>query len=160
GVKGAGRAGIEAGSSGLSFVRRLGRSAGHALQSGFSRVGAALPVAWERVRFVVTRGLEAAWKTTRQLSVTGAMALVRISKEAAEMTARGLSALIAVLGRLLVDACGPIQRRGVQPLLVLVGVVATAAAALRLVSVGLSADAVLTLMIGLMSLLTAALPRL
>src|SRR5690606_25707782 len=41
-----------------------------------------------------------------------------------------------------------------------VGVVATAAAAVRLVSVGLSADAVLTLMIGLTSLLIAALPRL
>ena len=160
GMKEAGRAGVAVGSSWLSFVDRLVRSAAYSLQSGVRRLIDGLPAVWERVQFYTSRGLAAAWRFICRSVEMGAYALLRISRATAQTAGRGLSASGAMLGTSLLRACGPIQSRGVQPLLVLVGVVATVAALVRLVSAGFSADAALTLVIGLASLLAAALPRL
>jgi len=171
GLKSAGRAGLAVVGAWLSligrlvmsaghFVGRLARSAANSFQSGILRLIEGLPAVWEGARLYASQALAAAWRIIRRSAEVGAYALLWTSKAVAEIASHGLSAFGAIFSASLVRACGPIQSRGVQPLLIIVGAIATVAALVRLVSAGLSADAILTLVIGLASLLTAALPRL
>lgn len=114
GLKGAGRAGVEAGSSGISLAGKGVSVAADTARAGIARLIGSIPTAWVWLCSTTIHGLRA--------------------------------------------ACTPIQSKGVQPLLATVGVIATIAALFRLLSSGLSADAVFTFLIGLAGSSAAALP--
>ncbi len=158
GVKGAGRAGAAAGSSGVSFAGGVLRSTAAALVAALSRFVAALPVAWRRLRATGTAGLQALWRIAREALVAAAKALWSGSKTAGRFALGFIAIFREVLSRLLLSACGPIQSRGVQPLLALVGTIAMVAALIRMFASGLTADTIFTVLIGIMSAIIAALP--
>lgn len=158
GMKGAGRAGAAAGSSGLSYAGGVLRSAGTVLAAALTRLIAALPVVWSRLRASTREGLQSLGTIARRLLVTGAKALWRGSRTAGSIVLLLVAASRDILSRLLLSACGPIQSLGVQPLLALVGATAMIAASIRMFAGSLTADAVFTFVIGLMSAIAAALP--
>ena len=80
--------------------------------------------------------------------------LVRLIKAVPPACAQAWQALVASLRA----ACGPIQRRGVQPLLLAVSVVLTGAALILFAANGLSLQAALMLIVGFATLLCASLP--
>ena len=160
GVKEAGRAGAAAGSSGLSFAGRALRTAASALAAALSRLIAVTPLAWMRMRAAAVEGSRAAWRIAREVLGTGTRALRRGLNAAGKIAVLLLAVSREALSGLLLRACGPIQSPGVQPLLALVGAIAIVAALIRMIGGSLAADAIFTLVIGLMSAVAAVLPKL
>src|SRR5690606_848637 len=160
GVKEAGRAGAAAGSSGLSFAGRVLRTVASALTNALSRLAAVTPLAWRRTRVAAVEGSRAAWRIAREVLDTGTRVLRRGLSASGTIAVLLLAVSREALRRLLLRACGPMQSRGVQRLLALVGAIATRAALIRISGGSLAVDAIFTLAIGLMSSLAAMLPKL
>lgn len=175
GLSHAGRAGVAAGSSGAHLIARWAKAVAEAVRAGCVRTLTAIPLALDRVRAISGRalmlllegagralkvGLEyaghAARCTGHALNSVG-RGLSNAAGAGARVSSAGLGTAGGVLTRLVIGGSRSLRNSAALPLLALVGAVATAAASIRLLSAGMSSDALFTLLFGCASLLAVTL---
>lgn len=177
GLSSAGRAGMAAGTFGLNFLGQCARRLGEAAREGVALVISLLPIIGEAIRTGLTRALTAAAEGSakallvlldfsRRALILAFEALMdfgrRLNKfayAAARILGIGVDAIGQTSFRLLVIGCKSLRHSTALPLMVLVGVVASVAAIIRLATSGTSADAVFALVIGGACLIGALLVR-